>query len=270
MLLWRTLSSRCVVVVVAVVLLLMISVLMVVLMQLLWTLPTAVFIVHALDPIQGSQGTGKIILVTVAASGIITFITLSMTYYILIVSGMGDGDDASMLYTPLCGFQGAISGLIVALKQAIPESDVTLATSIRFKMKYAPIIYIVGVSLVSLVSGMMLKYVPFVVFGWYAAWLYLRHFHRMPDSGLYGDPSDQFRFASFFPERMQPAVSVIASACYVMFKVGSWGRPRPSASNKPMEETSWGSESAVDAARRRYVFLVYCYSCMPNNMYACI
>eukprot|EP00889_Picochlorum_renovo_P004986 jgi/Picre1/32016/NNA_007364.t1 len=220
-------------------------------LSLLWTLPTAVFIVHALDPIQGSQGTGKIILVTVAASGILTFITLSMTYYILIVSGMGDGDDASMLYTPLCGFQGAISGLIVALKQAIPESDVTLATSIRFKMKYAPLIYIVGVSLVSLVSGMMLKYVPFVVFGWYAAWLYLRHFHRMPDSGLYGDPSDQFRFASFFPERMQPAVSVIASACYVMFKVGSWGRPRPSASNNPMEETSWGSESAVDAARRR-------------------
>lgn len=195
---------------------------------------------------------------TVAASGILTFITLSMTYYILIVSGMGDGDDASMLYTPLCGFQGAISGLIVALKQAIPESDVTLATSIRFKMKYAPLIYIVGVSLVSLVSGMMLKYVPFVVFGWYAAWLYLRHFHRMPDSGLYGDPSDQFRFASFFPDRMQPAVSVIASACYVMFKVGSWARPRPLASNNPMEETSWGSESTVDAARRRYAIHSCC------------
>ena len=35
-----------------------------------------------------------------------------------------------------------------------------------------------------------------------AAWFYLRHVQVSPSSGLRGDSSDQFSFASFFPERI--------------------------------------------------------------------
>ena len=120
---------------------------------------------------------------------------------------------STVLYAPVCGFQGGISGLFVALKQAVPDSEVRIAQAIKVKMTFIPLIHVLCVCFGGLLGGEGLKYVPFTVFGWYSSWVYLRYFHPMPDSGLRGDPSDQFRFLSFFPGILQknPALNALCS-----------------------------------------------------------
>lgn len=38
-------------------------------------------------------------------------------------------------YTEICGFQGVFAGLLVGLKQIMPENDVTLVGYVKFRAK---------------------------------------------------------------------------------------------------------------------------------------
>jgi hypothetical protein len=38
------------------------------------------------------------------------------------------------------------------------------------------------------------------LFGIYMSWIYLRYFQKRHETGLKGDPIDEFSFSSFFPE----------------------------------------------------------------------
>ena len=38
-------------------------------------------------------------------------------------------------YTEICGFQGVFAGLLVGLKQIMPENDVTLLGYVKFRAK---------------------------------------------------------------------------------------------------------------------------------------
>lgn len=169
------------------------------------TLPLSLYLTHVLEPIQGQKALLKIILVTVASSGMLTFVSIWLLYVLGSMTSREQADimARTVLYAPVCGFQGAISGLLVAMKQAVPESDVRIAQAINIKMTFVPVVYLLGVCCIAVLRGEILKYVPLTVFGWYCSWVYLRYFHPMPDSGLRGDPSDQFRLLSFFPSIIQ-------------------------------------------------------------------
>ena len=77
----------------------------------------------------------------------------------------------------------------------------------------------------------------------------------MPDSGLRGDPSEQFDFASFFPDRLQPAVGMIAFQCHKLFRVAAWTPQSNSVATGADDEGSVESNS-VEATRRRYALFV--------------
>lgn len=227
-------------------------------MQIFFTLPLAVYLTHFLDPIQGQRGTIQILIATIIGSGTLTFLTLVIVYYVIAVAGAGSAMDkmvVSLLYTPVCGFQGAISGMLVAVKQAIPESEVKVFNRMRFKVKLLPFAFVLVLSIIAFISGHVLKYIPFVLYGTYCAWFYLRYFHSMPDSGLRGDPSEQFDFASFFPDRLQPAVGMIAFQCHKLFRVAAWTPQSNSVATGADDEGSVESNS-VEATRRRYALFV--------------
>jgi hypothetical protein len=227
--------------------------------QIFFTLPIAVYLTHFLDPIQGQRGTIQIIIATIIGSGTLTFLTLVIVYYVIAVAGAGsatvDKMVVSLLYTPVCGFQGAISGMLVAVKQAIPESEVKLFNRMKFKVKLLPFAFVLVLSIIAFISGQVLKYFPFALYGTYCAWFYLRFFHSMPDSGLKGDPSEQFSFASFFPDRLQPAVSMIAAQCHLLFRVAAW---TPQSNSVAAGADGGGSveSNSADATRRRYALFV--------------
>ena len=121
-------------------------------------------------------------------------------------------------YTEICGFQGVFAGLLVGLKQIMPENDVTLVGYVKFRAKvnmaseskqqlfatamqpdfseqgqslgflccvqHLPAIFIALTVTGALVLGTVLKTVPFVLFGTYASWFYLRFFQSKPETSL--------------------------------------------------------------------------------------
>ncbi|KAJ6952281.1 transmembrane protein 115-like [Populus alba x Populus x berolinensis] len=48
------------------------------------------------------------------------------------------------------------------------------------------------------------------------SWIYLRYFHRKPETKVRGDPSDDFAFSSFFPDFLRPVIDPIASIFHRM------------------------------------------------------
>jgi len=46
----------------------------------------------------------------------------------------------------------------------------------------------------------LMSYLPVLLFGIYMSWIYLRYFQKRLETGLKGDPSEEFSFSSFFPE----------------------------------------------------------------------
>lgn len=107
--------------------------------------------------------------------------------------------------------------MLVAVKQVIPENEVSLfGGALYFKAKHLPAVYIVLTSLIALPFHVAAKVIPFVVFGAYGGWMYLRFFN---EDG--GDGSEEFRFASFFPEPLQPVAENVAQRTSKFTKLGS-------------------------------------------------
>ncbi|KAL4522182.1 hypothetical protein Ndes2437B_g07920 [Nannochloris sp. 'desiccata'] len=174
------------------------------------------FFSRSVEAVQGQPGFLKSILLSIAAAGGLTFFLVTFIYYVQAVTMAGTpaGDSAGdILYDPICGFQGGLGALLVGVKQAIPDKDITMLSFFQFKTKDLPGLYLVVVSILGIVTGSMLKLVPFALFGSYTAWFYLRFFAYRADSFLRGDPSPEFSFASFFPAAAQPTADKIAKVC---------------------------------------------------------
>lgn len=168
---------------------------------------------------------------------------------------------ADILYVPICGFQGCLAALLVGLKHAQPDSEFILFSSFTARTKDFPSIYILAATIIASITGSVIKIVPFVLFGTYFAWIYLRFLHVSPQGGFQGDTSLEFRFASFFPAPLHPVMDAFATACskatgLLAEKVGSSGgflhngdRHSNGDSNGTLPNSS--SSNVVEAARRR-------------------
>lgn len=113
-----------------------------------------------------------------------------------------------------------VAGLLVGVKQIMPENDVTLFGYVKFRakvsgtcpavlrrisgmfnqgqaghdgiltitldllMQHLPGIFLCTTVPAAIVFGNPIKTVPFVVFGTYLAWLYLRFFQSKPELAL--------------------------------------------------------------------------------------
>jgi hypothetical protein len=166
---------------------------------------------HTLEPLHGAGELLQLLLVTITASGALTFLLMVALYAVLVASGSYAA--GNVLYAPICGFHAGTAALLVALKQAIPDNDVTLLRLYHCRANDLPGLYIAGMMVVGVGFGTFFSLVPFAVFGTYIAWLYLRYFFFRSDSYLRGDPSEAFRFASFFPAAVQSQVNTFAAFC---------------------------------------------------------
>lgn len=60
---------------------------------------------------------------------------------------------------------------------------------------------------------------PFILiqFGWLVSWIYLRFYRYSPETGMRGDPSEAFTFASWFPPFLQVPVTHLSGFLYSIF-----------------------------------------------------
>ncbi|XP_022107252.1 transmembrane protein 115-like [Acanthaster planci] len=156
----------------------------------------------------------------------------------------------------LHGLAGYVAGVSVVLKQMMGDQDLIGKGSLKLKIKDLPLL-ILSLSAILRVLGLIPgTSLSMCASGLFVSWIYLRFFQRQ--SGTKGDMSDTFRFATFFPEVMQPPVAIVSNTVYsflVRIKICKKqirkydvGAPSPININLP------GSDPA-DAERRRQIAL---------------
>ena len=119
----------------------------------------------------------------------------------------------SYRYAEICGFQGILAGLLVALKQVSPDTEVTLFQVLKFRAKVRVLhpvkhacdglstvlpadnavlasqhlagIYVLLACLGSPVWGGVMTTLPPVLFGTYCGWFYLRFLQPKGESLRY-------------------------------------------------------------------------------------
>ncbi|KAI0489123.1 hypothetical protein KFK09_028965 [Dendrobium nobile] len=160
------------------------------------------FIGKLLEPIWGAKEFFKFIVVVNFLISICIFVTAISLYYIT--------TQESYLYTPVSGFHGILSGFLVGIKQLMPDYELSLFL-LKIRVKWIPTLLAVVSVAVSFFVPESASYLPTVLFGIYMGWLYLRYFQKRPETGLKGDPSDEFSFSSFFPQFLRPILDPVAS-----------------------------------------------------------
>eukprot|EP00887_Chlorella_sp_A99_P000679 scaffold5.g679.t1 len=220
------------------------------------------YVGRIVEPLHGSQEYARFLAVATAGTGALTLLAVTFVYYagVSAEKKSEEGLDrvGAILYTPICGFHGAFAALLVALKQLLPDSEVAvLGGLVRCRVKHLPSIYVALMCSLSAALHAIAQYAPFVLFGTYCAWLYLR-FVKPDSSGLRGDPSEDFKFASFFPPPAQPAVDRVSGAVARVARLGSAHGEAggAGAGGAPYSLAAGSSGTALapdggDAARRR-------------------
>ncbi|ERN15955.1 rhomboid-like protein 19 [Amborella trichopoda] len=165
------------------------------------------FIGKLLEPIWGSREFLKFIIVVNFLTSVCAFVTTIALYYIT--------TQERFLYTPLSGFHGVLAGFFVGIKQIIPDHE--LITFISLKAKWMPSLLILTSIVITFLTSESASYLPFLIFGTYMSWLYLRYLQKNPETNWKGDPSDEFAFLTFFPEFLRPVIDPVGSVCERLF-----------------------------------------------------
>ncbi|XP_021737117.1 rhomboid-like protein 19 [Chenopodium quinoa] len=194
------------------------------------------FMGKLLEPIWGSKEFVKFIFIVNVLTYICVFITAIALYYATRLE--------VYLYMPISGFHGVLAGFLVGIKQIVPDQELSV---ISIKAKWLPSIMILLSIIASFFLADSAAYLP--IFGTYMSWIYLRYLQRRSETNFRGDPSDEFAFATFFPEFIRPVINPISSIFHRMF----CGRSDISNDGKAYEMGGFplpGSDT-FEASRRR-------------------
>lgn len=199
-----------------------------------------------IEPIWGSKEFLKFLGIVNLGSGLTA---LAVLYVCFVINSFKEGA-GKVLYMEVSGFHGVLAGCLVAVKQLIPDTEVTLLRVIRFHAKYLPGIFLLIAVVGSVATHSVLATLPLVVPSMLVSWLYLRYLQVKPGLNLRGDPSDEFRFATFFPQALHPAVDNLVRPLARILRLqpaeDGEGRAAFGANPAPLP----GSDN-LEAARRR-------------------
>uniref|UniRef100_A0A0A9CXP0 Rhomboid-like protein 19 n=1 Tax=Arundo donax TaxID=35708 RepID=A0A0A9CXP0_ARUDO len=192
-----------------------------------------------LEPLWGAKELLKFIFVVNLSTSVCVFITAIVFYYIT--------QEESYLYTPLSGFYGVLSGLLVGIKQILPDQELNLFV-LKIKAKWFPSV----LAFISVAVSFCLKesrsHLPIILFGIYMSWIYLRYFQMRLEAGLKGDPSDEFSFSSFFPGFLRPILDPIAS---IFDKLLCGRTQRLEGTGQTLDGSQFPGSGSIEANRRR-------------------
>uniref|UniRef100_A0A0E0EFG3 BTB domain-containing protein n=1 Tax=Oryza meridionalis TaxID=40149 RepID=A0A0E0EFG3_9ORYZ len=192
-----------------------------------------------LEPLWGSKELSKFIFVVNFSTSLCVFITAIALYYTT--------QEESYLYAPLSGFYGVLTGLLVGIKQLMSEQELNLFV-LKIKAKWIPSLVALISVIVSFFVKELVSYLPVILFGIYMSWIYLRYFQRRLETGLKGDPSEEFSFSSFFPEFLRPVLDPIAS---IFHRLLCGRSERADARGQTLDTTPLPGSDSIEANRRR-------------------
>lgn len=212
------------------------------LLELVVTVTLYFFVGWHVEPVWGAHELLRFVAVTVLSSGFGTCVAAYLLHTVT-PTWLAGFHDQILFDSPIHGGAPVLAAFAVVGKQLFPEHSLNEFLALRLKTVPALLggLYITG----ALLGFHVMRLAP-TLFGLVSAWLYLRFIQISPSTGLKGDASDHFSFASFFPEAIRPLVARL---------VGGGGRaaqPRSATTILPLTGTHAGSGSHnADADRRR-------------------
>lgn len=198
------------------------------------------FVWKIVEPVYGALELFRLLALVALATGVTTFVIAYITFVL--------GRFVSALYVKICGFHGLLGALLVCFKQVAPDHQLLFCDAVKIKAQWLPSIYVLCGSVIGLCYH-PLNFYPFLIFGTYYAWFYLRFLQIDRETGLKGDPSPSFNFASFFPEVMRGMVNRFSSFCSSVFQVKS--NRRNETSVIPVSTRNDLDEDPFEQTRRR-------------------
>jgi len=143
---------------------------------------------------------------------------LSTSFYIALYVWTSNVD--LLFQNRIHGLAGFIAGLSVAVKQIMPDHVLFKTPIGKITNRNIPLC-IVLLSLVLYFSGLLEGTNPTMfTTGILVSWIYLR-FYQPHSNGTKGDMADNFTFSSFFPNVLQPPISVVCNTIHSgLVKVG--------------------------------------------------
>ncbi|CAN6300852.1 unnamed protein product [Urochloa humidicola] len=192
-----------------------------------------------LEPLWGAKELLKFIFIVNLSTSACVFVTAIVLYYIT--------QEESYLYTPLSGFYGVLSGLLVGIKQILPDQELNLFV-LKISAKWIPSILAFISVAVSFILKESMAYLPTILFGIYVSWIYLRYFQKRLEVDLRGDPSDEFSFSSFFPGFFRPILDPIAS---IFHKIFCGRSARSEGTGNALDGSQFPGSGSIEANRRR-------------------
>ncbi|KAF3776707.1 Rhomboid-like protein 19 [Nymphaea thermarum] len=193
-----------------------------------------------LEPIWGSREFVKFVF-------FVNFFTL-LGVYVTAVTCYYFTKREKFLYGSFSGFHGVLCGFLVGVKQVMPDQEITMLGKLHFRAEWLPSFLVLATVFISFFTIRVMSYLPFVLFGTYGSWLYLRYLQRNPETNLIGDPDDEFAFPTFFPCFLRPVVEIFASFFHKLL-CGNRNSHRK-AGYVPVSLSEQGYE-ATEASRRR-------------------
>ncbi|XP_073977032.1 transmembrane protein 115 [Rhodnius prolixus] len=118
-----------------------------------------------------------------------------------------------LFFVHIHGLAGYIAGLSVAVKQVMPDHMIVKTPLGKLTNRNIPLC-IVLLSLILYLGGLLEGTNPTMfTSGVLVSWTYLR-FYQPHSNGTRGDLADNFTFSSFFPNVLQPPISVVCNTIY--------------------------------------------------------
>eukprot|EP00878_Enallax_costatus_P029224 GHUV01031669.1.p1 GENE.GHUV01031669.1~~GHUV01031669.1.p1 ORF type:complete len:308 (+),score=60.09 GHUV01031669.1:444-1367(+) len=211
--------------------------------QVVFMIISLLLLAPIIEPVYGSTEFLKLILIVDVAMCFGTF----MLAYLIFITAPWDKKGRT-LYSEFDGFHGILAGLLVAVKQIMPEHEVILAGLVKLKARYFPSVYVLLSTVI--IAGLQSWHdLAFLYLGTYSSWLYLRYLQHQPETSLKGDRSEDFKFSSFFPDALSGPIDAIAGVVSDVFRL----RHEPDAETKPLLPVTQNllGSNAADSSRRR-------------------
>ncbi|KAF6261762.1 eukaryotic integral membrane protein-domain-containing protein [Scenedesmus sp. NREL 46B-D3] len=213
--------------------------------EVLLMMVSLLLLARVIEPVYGSTEFLKLILVVDFATSTATFCIA----YIIFLSAP-DERKGRTLYSEFSGFHGILAALLVAVKQIMPDQEVILAGFLRLKAVHFPSVYVLTSTLV-IAALQSWHCLAFLYLGTYFAWLYLRFFQHQPETSIMGDPSEDFRFSSFFPAALAGPIDAVAGVMGKVFRLQHNAHAEAKALLPTAAAGALLGSNAVDANRRR-------------------
>ncbi|KXJ72928.1 hypothetical protein RP20_CCG016958 [Aedes albopictus] len=168
--------------------------------------------------------------------------------------------DAEFLFdVHIHGLAGMNAAVSVAVTQIMPDHLIARTPLGKFSNRNVPLTVVIVSILMWAIGLLDGTYPAMFASGLYVSWVYLR-FYQRHSNGTRGDSAENFRFASFFPNVLQPFVNLIANPVYLAcLRIGMVKRLTPQqSSSSSLQSVSVQSLVGVDPhdmERRRQIAL---------------